>query len=313
VAEAEAGATERLFVERIRRGGALVDASPETRLAAGDVLAVSGVTDALSAKVVAAAGFDAIWLGSLLGTASFLGNVDVGLMGAGDRLDQLRKIRAVCDLPVVVDGEEGWGDAPQVAHWVREFARAGANGIMIDDKSGDFMTPYIGGTGGDVLPVEVAVRKYRAALDARPSAEFLVVARSGARRVHGLDEQIRRLAAYKEAGVDVLWATSSDAETLRRHRAELSGPLWAVCNEHSGAQGRLTLDEFRALGVQVVGYELPVALVGLRAMVDAARELREAGSIAPLLPRMASFKEFLALAGFDEMAETARRYGVIPA
>jgi len=287
-------------------------ATLKERLEVGEMLAISGVTDALSAKVVERAGFDGIWLGSLLGTASFLGNADVGLMGAGDRLDQLRKIRAVTNLPVVVDGEEGWGDAPQVAHWVREFARAGAAGIMIDDKSGDFMTPYIPGTGGDVLPVDVAVRKYRAAVEARPSPDFLIVARSGARRIHGLDEQLRRLAAYKAAGVDVLWATSSDAATLQRHRDALAGPLWAVCNEHSGAQGRLSFDDFRELGIQAVGYELPVALVALRAAIDAARELRQGGSIVPLLPRMASFEELLSLAGFNEMAETARRYGVIP-
>jgi len=283
------------------------------RLVAGETLAISGVTDALSAKVVEQAGFDAIWLGSLLGTASFLGTVDVGLMGAGDRLDQLRKIRAVCALPVIVDGEEGWGDAPQVAWWVRRFAEAGATGIMIDDKSGDFMTPYIDGSVGDILPVDVAVRKYRAALDARPSPDFLVVARSGSRRLYGLDEQIRRLAAYKEAGVDVLWATSSDAATLRRHRAELRGPLWAVCNEHSGEQGRLSLDDFRTLGIQAIGYELPIALVALRAAIDAARELRATGSIVPLLDRMTSFQDFLGLAGFDEMANAARRYGVISA
>lgn len=283
------------------------------RLDAGDTLAISGVTDALSAKVVERAGFDGIWLGSLLGTASFLGTVDVGLMSAGDRLDQLRKIRSVCDLPVVVDGEEGWGDAPQVAHWVREFARAGAAGIMIDDKSGDFTTPYIQGTGGDVLPLDVAVRKYRAALDARPSGDFLVIARSGARRPYGLDEQLRRLAAYKAAGVDILWATSTDVATLRRHRDELRGPLWATCNEHSGEQGRLSLAEFKAIGIQAIGFELPVALVALRAAVEAARELRESGSIVPLLPRMASFESFLSLAGFDEMAAAARRYGVIAA
>ena len=70
-----------------------------------------------------------------------------------------------------------------------------------------------------------------------------IIARSGSRRIYGLDEQIRRLAAYKEAGVDVLWATSNDAETLRRHSAELTGPLWAVCNQHSGAQGRLRLGD----------------------------------------------------------------------
>jgi len=282
------------------------------RLRDGDVLAISGVTDTLSAKVVEQAGFDAIWLGSLLGTASFLGNADIGLMSGSDRLDQLRKIRAVCDLPVVVDGEEGWGDAPQAAYWVREFARAGAAGIMFDDKSGDFMTPYIEGTGSDVLPIEVAIRKYRAAVAAKPSPDFLIVARSGARRKYGIEEQLRRLAAYKEAGVDILWATSSTSDTLRQHRAALTGPLWAVCNAHSGEQGRLSLAEFKALGIGAVGYELPVALVALRAMIRAAAQLRETGSIVPLLPEMASFEEFLALAGFNEMAETARRYGVIP-
>lgn len=288
-------------------------ATLKERLARGDTLAISGVTDALSARIVERAGFDAIWLGSLLGTASFLGNVDVGLMGGGDRLDQLRKIRAVSDLPVIVDGEEGWGDAPQVAYWVREFARAGAAGIMFDDKSGDFMTPYIEGTGGDVLPIEVAVRKYRAALDARPSEDFLIVARSGSHRLYGMAEQLRRLTAYKEAGVDVLWATSKQVATLRQYRAALTGPLWAVCNEHSGEQGTVTFAQFRELGVQAVGYELPVALAGLRAMIDAARELRETGSIVGLQDRSVTFDEFLDLAGFGEMEGLARRYGVIPA
>ena len=110
---------------------------------------------------------------------------------------------------------------------------------------------------------------------------------------------------------------SSETSALDRaqsqYRAALTGPLWAVCNEHSGEQGTLSFADFGELGVQAVGYELPIALVALKAAIDAARELRATGSIVPLLARSASFEEFLALAGFSEMEAAARRYGVIPA
>jgi 2-methylisocitrate lyase-like PEP mutase family enzyme len=281
------------------------------RLATGESLAVAGVSDTLSAKVVEQAGFDAIWLGSVLGSASTLGNADVGLMSAEDRLDQLRKIRAISSLPVFIDGEEGWGDAPQVAYWTRQFAREGAAGIMFTDKTGDFVTPYIEGTTRDVVSVDVATRKYRAAADAKPS-DFILIARSSAIRTMGMDEQLKRLAAYKEAGADVLWATSSHPDSLRQYRAGLEGPIWSVCNPHSGAQAQLTLDEFRELGIQMVAFELGIYLVGLRAMIDAAKELRATGGIGTLIPRMTTFEEFLSLSGYDEMAAVARRYGVIP-
>src|SRR5574341_571575 len=99
------GGLMRLLIERIRKGNFLV---------------ACGVSDTLSAKIVEEAGFDIIWLGSLLGTASALGTTDIGLMTPTERINQVLKIRSVSSLPVVVDGEEGWGDAPHIAYWVRE-------------------------------------------------------------------------------------------------------------------------------------------------------------------------------------------------
>jgi 2-methylisocitrate lyase-like PEP mutase family enzyme len=240
-----------------------------------------------------------------------MGVSDIGLMTPAQRLDAVFRLKGVTDLPIVVDGEGGWGDAPQVAYWVREFARAGAAGIMLEDKTGALATPYIKGTKPALEPVKVAIRKIRAAAAARPSPDFLIVARSSARRTLGMDEQLRRLAAYREAGADILWASSDHPDVLRRYRDALDGPLWATCNINSGAQRSLDLDDFRSLGIQVVAYETPIYLVGLKATVRAAQELRRTGSIAPLERDMAPLEEFLRLAGFGEAESTARRYGLL--
>lgn len=281
------------------------------RINKGDFLVASGVSDTLSAKIVEEAGFDVIWLGSLLGTASALGTTDIGLMTPTERINQVLKIKSVSSLPVVVDGEEGWGDAPHVAYWVREFARAGAAGIMFDDKQGDFATPYVQGTSSEIEPIEVAIRKIRAAADARPSPDFLILARSAARRKYGMEEQLRRLAAYKKAGADILWATSNHPDILKQYRKALKGPFWTTCNINSGAQHKLKLRDFKRLGIQIVGYETAIYLVALQATIKAARRLRKSGSLVPLKKNMLAFDEFIRLAGFNEMAETARKYGLV--
>jgi 2-methylisocitrate lyase-like PEP mutase family enzyme len=281
------------------------------RIKKGDFLVASGVSDTLSAKIVEEAGFDVIWLGSLLGTASALGTTDIGLMTPTERINQVLKIKSVSSLPVVVDGEEGWGDAPHVAYWVREFARAGAAGIMFDDKQGDFATPYVQGTSSEIEPIEVAIRKIRAAADARPSPDFLILARSAARRKYGMEEQLRRLAAYKKAGADILWATSNHPDILKQYRKALKGPFWTTCNINSGAQHKLKLRDFKRLGIQIVGYETAIYLVALQATIKAARRLRKSGSLVPLKKNMLAFDEFIRLAGFNELAETARKYGLV--
>lgn len=281
------------------------------RIRKGDFLVACGVSDTLSAKIVEEAGFDVIWLGSLLGTASALGTTDIGLMTPTHRIDQVLKIKSVSSLPIIVDGEEGWGDAPHVAYWVKEFVRAGAAGIMFDDKDGAFATPYVEGSSNQIAPIEVATRKIRAAVDARPSSDFLILARSGARRKYGMEEQLRRLAAYKEAGADVLWATSSHPDMLEQYRKTLKGPLWATCNINSGEQHKLNLSDFKRLGIQIVGYETAIYLVALKATIEAATQLRKTGTIVPLKENMLEFDEFIRLAGFKEMAETAKKYGLV--
>ncbi len=281
------------------------------RIKKGDFLVACGISDTLSAKIVEEAGFDVIWLGSLLGTASALGTADIGLMTPTERINQVLKIKSVSSLPVVVDGEEGWGDAPHVAYWVREFARAGAAGIMFDDKQGDFATPYVQGTSSEIEPIEVAIRKIRAAADARPSPDFLILARSAARRKYGMEEQLKRLAAYKKAGADILWATSNHPDILKQYRKALKGPFWTTCNINSGAQHKLKLRDFKRLGIQIVGYETAIYLVALQATIKAAKRLRKSGTLVPLKKNMLAFDEFIRLAGFNEMAKTARKYGLV--
>lgn len=182
---------------------------------------------------------------------------------------------------------------------------------MFDDKDGAFATPYVEGSSNEIAPIEVATRKIRAAVDARFSSDFLILARSGARRKYGMEEQLRRLAAYKEAGADVLWATSSHPDMLEQYRKTLKGPLWATCNINSGEQHKLNLSDFKRLGIQIVGYETAIYLVALKATIEAATQLRKTGTIVPLKENMLEFDGFIRLAGFKEMAETAKKYGLV--
>src|SRR5437870_4322347 len=152
-------------------------------------------------------------------TSSLNAALDLGLRSAREQVELVQKVKGVSTLPVIVDGENGWGGSVPAAYWVRELERAGAEGIMFDDSLDLMGTPYIPGSKFSLEPVEVAAAKIRAATDARSSSNFQIVARSNA--LHGgfgWDEQLRRVKAYQDAGADVLWASSNKPEVLKRYR-----------------------------------------------------------------------------------------------
>jgi 2-methylisocitrate lyase-like PEP mutase family enzyme len=279
----------------------------QDRLASGRMLVFAGVWDALSSKLLEAAGFDGLWLGSMTTTSSLNAALDVGLRSAREQVELVQKVKGVSSLPVVVDGENGWGGSVQAAYWTREFERAGAEGIMFDDSRSLLETPYIAGSTYTLQPMEEAAATIRAAAGARSSSGFKIIARSNA--LHGglgWEEQVRRLKAYEQAGADILWASSSKPEFLTRYRKEFRGPLWAASNPVFADQAKMTISDFEVCGVQVLCYESVVFLAALQAGMQTAKELRRKGSVE--LEKLMQFQEFLGFMGYSEVPSALQRH-----
>ena len=279
------------------------------RLASGRMLVFGGVWDALSAKILEAAGFDGLWLGSMTTTSSLNAALDLGLRSAREQVELVQKVKGVSALPVVVDGENGWGGRVQAAYWTREFERAGAEGLMFDDSLSLLGTPYIPGSKYTLQPVEEAAATFRAAAEARSSRGFKVIARSNAFHAGlGWDEQVRRLKAYEKAGADILWASSSKPEILGHYRKEFQGALWAASNPAFVDQAKMTISDFEAFGVQILCYESAVFLTALQAGMQAAKELRSKGSVNR--EKLMNFQEFLSFMGYSSVPSALERYRV---
>src|SRR5499426_2121119 len=160
-----------------------------------------GAHDVFTARLIEAAGLETVFLGGFGTAASLLGLPDVGLLTLTEMADAVRRVAQRVSIPVVADGDTGHGDLHNVVRTVREFERAGAAGILIEDQ----VTPKRCGhfEGKQVIPVDEMVLKLRAAQQARRDRDFVIIARTDARAVEGIDAAIARANRYGDAGADV--------------------------------------------------------------------------------------------------------------
>ena len=162
-----------------------------------------GLLDALSARLVEQAGFDAVYMTGFGTTASLLGRPDVGLLGLAEMVDNARRITATITVPLVADADTGYGNPINVIRTVREYERAGVAALHIEDQVMPKRCGHM--ENKQVIDTASMTAKIRAAVAARSSDEFLVIARTDSRATHGLDEALRRASAFADAGADVLF------------------------------------------------------------------------------------------------------------
>src|SRR5919197_243656 len=189
-----------------------------------------GAYDALSARLAEQAGFGAVYMTGFGASASLLGRPDVGLLSFAEMADHARRIVAAVGVPVIADADDGYGNPLNVRRTVREYEAAGVAALHIEDQVAPKRCGHL--AGKHVIPVEEMVEKVRAAADAR--SEMLVIARTDARAVEGLEAALDRARAYREAGADVLFveAPESEAEVQAVAAAFPDTPLlfnWADC------------------------------------------------------------------------------------
>ena len=287
--------------------------SPAARLRA--VLARPGIRimpccfDALSARLIERAGFELTFMSGFAVSAARAGLPDTGLLSYGEVVDVGQAITAAISLPVIGDGDTGYGNAVNVKRTVRGFARAGFACVMIEDQLAPKRCGHTRGKA--VVGRREAAARIQAAVDAREELrgeglEILVMARTDARATHGLDEALDRARAFEEIGVDLLFveAPRTEAEMERVGRA-LSLPLMANLVE-DGDTPWLAPARLDELGFKIVAYPLALLSASVRSMRDALEQLRE-GRPAE---RRVSFPELREIVGFDAYDAEAGRYSI---
>lgn len=272
-----------------------------------EILQAPGAYDALSARVVAAAGFDAVYMTGFGTSAALLGRPDVGLLSAAEMVDNARRITEAVELPLIADADTGYGNPLNVRRTMRSYETAGVAAIQIEDQVAPKKCGHM--DGQQVIPAEEMVQKLRAAVDARRDPDVVIIARTDARAAAGLEEAIRRGRLYREAGADMLFieAPRDELEVEAIAGAFAGVPLlynWA----DSGKSPLLPLPRLQQLGFRLVIYPVSTLFAATRAMLEVATELRRSGTTHAYQDQMLQFAEFNRFIGLSEVARMEETY-----
>jgi carboxyvinyl-carboxyphosphonate phosphorylmutase len=266
-----------------------------------------GCYDALGARLVEQAGFPAVYMTGFGSAASRLGRPDVGLMTLVEMAENARRIVEAVEIPVISDADTGYGNPINVIRTVREFEAGGVAAIHLEDQ----MTPKKCGhmEGKQLVATGEMAAKVQAAVAARRSPEFLIIARTDARAVEGLASALERAHAYREAGADALFVEApqsiEEIETIARTLADV--PL--LFNYAEGGKTPPVTHQFlRDLGFRLVIFPISTLLVATAAMRSVLTEIRAKGSPVDALGSMLPFEEFLELIGVSEIRELELRF-----
>lgn len=246
-------------------------------LRSGTTLFVPGCYDALSARILAHAGFPAIYMTGYGTSLALLGLPDAGLATMTEMHLNARYIAGAVSVPVIADADNGYGNAINVIRTVREYIQTGVAAIHLEDQVVPKRCGHV--AGRQVIPLEEAVGKYRAADMARREVDpdFVLIARTDARGAHGgsLDEAIRRANAYLAAGADLAFVEGpTSVEEVRRVCREVNGPIFY---NMTGVSPRFTLAQLQELGIAVAITPGATLRVTMQAVYDFAMALREQG------------------------------------
>jgi 2,3-dimethylmalate lyase len=266
-----------------------------------------GAPNALTARVIADVGFPCVYV-SGAGVANWsLAVPDLGLTTRSDVVHEVTRICDAVDVPVIADADTGYGNALAVRRTVREFERAGVAAIQLEDQVDPKRCGHFDGKA--VIPVDEMLGKLAAALDARDDAGLVVVARTDALAVEGIDAAIERAHAYREAGADAIFVEAPlDRTELIRIGAEVPGPL--VANMVEGGKTPLTSRaDLGAMGFDLVIYANVAPRAALHAMQDVLHVLLVEGDTRSVEERIASVDERNRLTGMAAWRDLDARYG----
>jgi 2-methylisocitrate lyase-like PEP mutase family enzyme len=272
-------------------------------LAGGDIITMPCCFDPLSARLIEQEGFPLTFMSGFAASAARLGLPDTGLMSYGEVVDQGRNICDAVNIPVIGDGDTGYGNAMNVRRTVRGFARAGFAAVMIEDQLAPKRCGHTAGKA--VVDRDEAYERIRAAVDARGEDDILILARTDARHDHGLDEAIVRARKFREIGADILFVEAPhDEGEMRRICSELEGPKMVNLLE-GGLTPTLPPPVLQEMGFAIAAYPLTLLAAAMKAMTGALNEFQR-GGVDP--GRLMPFDEIKTRIGFDDYFRQEQKY-----
>ena len=267
-----------------------------------------GVYDALTALVAEQAGFEALYLSGASIAYTRLGRSDVGLTTATEVADTLARITERVALPVIVDADTGFGNALNTQRTVRAFERAGAAMVQLEDQTCPKRCGHLDGKG--VIPVAEMCGKLRAALDARHSSDTLILARTDAVAVEGLDAALERAEAYLACGVDAIFVEAvRSPEQMNAACSRFASRIPMLANMVEGGKTPITAaDELGRIGYRIVIFPGGTARAVAHTLQRYYASLHQHQTTAPERERMLDFDQLNDLIGTPELLATGKRY-----
>jgi 2,3-dimethylmalate lyase len=266
-------------------------------IAAPEILVMPGVHDALGCRLAEAAGFSALTAGGYGATATLLGRPDSSQLSLTELASMYGRMCEATSLPMLADADTGFGNVTNVARTVALYEKAGVAGLFIEDQVFPKRCGHMAGKA--VVPVAEWIAKIKAALDARHDPDFVIMARTDALAVNGVDDAIERAQIAREAGADLLFVEApTGVEQMRRICHEVPGPCLAN-NVETGLSPLLSAAELQAIGYAAVVFPVAATYAVARALRELFDTIRRTGSTKDALPRLATFDEFNELVGLS--------------
>ncbi len=271
------------------------------------IIVAPGAHNAFTAKIIEqTGGFQAVYMTGSGAAMSLLGEPDVGLLTMTEMVTQARNIANAVSLPVIADADTGYGNAINVGRTVREYERAGVAAIHIEDQ----ITPKKCGhfEGKQVISQNEMVGKIRAAVDAREDPDFVLIARTDARAVLGLEKAIERAQAYVEAGADVIFVEAPQSlEELKIIVRSINVPILVNMDEGTKTP-LLTVRELEEMGYKIVIFPRSAPSAAAKAIQELMKVLKETGTTQSFTGRIVTFEERNQITGLARYKEMERKY-----
>ena len=277
------------------------------RFSESKILVAPGAYDAFTAKLIESSGFESVYLSGAGVSYTLLGQPDTGQVTQTQMVEKVGTVANATGIPLIADGDTGYGNAVNVMETVRRYEHAGAAAIQLEDQQFPKRCGHL--SGKELIPADEMVGKIRAAIDARASDEFLIIARTDALGVTGMQEAILRGTKYVDAGADMLFVesprSSEELESIANEFSEI--PLMANMVE-GGKTPLLSADELESMGYSLVIYPNSLTRRFARAGLDLLADLHGNGTTRARLDKMMPFQELNAMLGIEDLKKLEQNY-----
>lgn len=270
------------------------------------IIVMPGVYDALSARIAEHVGFDVVFQSGYSVSAGILGMPDYGFLNAGEAVEQARKIVRAISIPLIVDVDTGYGNPLTVWRLIRDLEAAGAAGIFLEDQVWPKRCGHM--SGKQVVSTDEYIPKLKAAIEARGSKEFVIVARTDAIGPLGIDEAIRRGKEYRKVGADAIFIEAPRTiDELKIIGRSVDAPLVANMME-GGKTPLLSAEELKKIGFRLVVFPLSALFAATYAMREALETLKTKCVTKSFMNRMITFEEFNKLIDLPKYKQLEQKY-----